>query len=104
MNDSPGTVLVVGAGPTGMTAALELSRFGIPVRLVETKPEPETTSRAVGVQARTLELLEQRGLASSLVALGNPGLAGSIYGAGKRIFRLDFDRIDSKRQSCRRGP
>lgn len=96
MDSSPEIVLIVGAGPTGMMAALELSRLGIPVRLVEKKPEPETTSRAVGVQARTLELLEQRGLASSLVALGNRGLAGSIYGAGKRIFRLDFSQIDSK--------
>lgn len=62
--NSLGTVLIVGAGPAGMTAALELSRFGIPVRLIEKAPEPATTSRAVGVQARTLELLEQRGLAA----------------------------------------
>ena len=79
-----------------MTAALELSRFGIPVRLIEKKSQPETTSRAIGVQARTLELLEQRGLAESLVKLGNPGLAASIYGGGKRIFRLSFEHIDSK--------
>ena len=96
MSESLRTVLIVGAGPTGMMAALELSRFGIPVRLVEKKAEPETTSRAIGVQARTLELLEQRGLASSLVTLGNRGLTGSIYGDGKRIFRLDFEQIDSK--------
>jgi 2-polyprenyl-6-methoxyphenol hydroxylase-like FAD-dependent oxidoreductase len=60
-------VLIVGAGPTGMTAAMELSRFGIPVRLVEKTSKPETTSRAVGVQARTLELFEQCGMSSQLV-------------------------------------
>jgi 2-polyprenyl-6-methoxyphenol hydroxylase-like FAD-dependent oxidoreductase len=96
MNEDLKPVLIAGAGPTGMMAAIELSRFNIPVRLIEKKAEPETTSRAVGVQARTLELLEQRGLGSSLVKLGNPGLAMSNYGDGKRIFRLEFDRISSK--------
>ncbi len=89
-------VLIVGAGPTGMTAAMELARFGIPVRLVEKTPEPATTSRAVGVQARTLELFEQRGLTKEMLPLGNPGVAGSIYGGGKRIFRLEFAHIDSR--------
>src|ERR1700758_2848937 len=96
MNEDLKPVLIAGAGPTGMMAAIELSRFNIPVRLIEKKAEPETTSRAIGVQARTLELLEQRGLASSLVKLGNPGFAFSNYGDGKRIFRLEFDRISSK--------
>jgi 2-polyprenyl-6-methoxyphenol hydroxylase-like FAD-dependent oxidoreductase len=89
-------VLIAGAGPTGMMAAIELSRFNIRVRLIEKKAAPETTSRAIGVQARTLELLEQRGLGSSLVKLGNPGLALSLYGDGKRIWRLDFEQISSK--------
>ena len=60
-------VLIVGAGPTGLTAALELSRLGIPVRIIDKQPAPPTTSRAIGVQARTLELLEQRGLAEEMV-------------------------------------
>ena len=96
MSEDLKPVLIAGAGPTGMMAALELSRFKIPVRLIEKKAEPETTSRAIGVQARTLELLEQRGLGSSLVKLGNHGLAFSLYGDGKRIWRLDFERISSK--------
>ena len=57
-------VLIVGAGPTGLTAALELSRLGIAVRIIDKQSAPPTTSRAVGVQARTLELLELRGLAA----------------------------------------
>jgi 2-polyprenyl-6-methoxyphenol hydroxylase-like FAD-dependent oxidoreductase len=89
-------VLIVGAGPTGLTAALELSRLGIPVRIIDKQAAPPTTSRAVGVQARTLELLELRGLADEMVRLGNPGLAASFYGGGKRVFRLDFTRIDSR--------
>src|SRR6266404_3791243 len=89
-------VLIAGAGPTGLTAALELSRLGIPVRIIDKQSAPPTTSRAVGVQARTLELLELRGLADEMVRLGNPGLAASFYGGGKRVFRLDFTRIDSR--------
>jgi 2-polyprenyl-6-methoxyphenol hydroxylase-like FAD-dependent oxidoreductase len=88
-------VLIVGAGPTGMTAAIELSRFGIPVRLVEKTPEPATTSRAVGVQARTLELLEQRGMADKMLEVGNKAVGASIHGGGKRIFRLSYSHVDS---------
>lgn len=89
-------ILIVGAGPTGLTAALELSRLGVPVRIIDKQAAPATTSRAVGVQARTLELLELRGLADEMVRLGNHGLAASIYGEGKRVFRIDFTRIDSR--------
>lgn len=89
-------VLIVGAGPTGLTAALELSRFGILVRIVDKLAEPLGTSRAIGVQARTLELLEKRGLSEEMARLGNPGLAGSVYGGGARVFRLDFTQIDSR--------
>ena len=88
-------VLIVGAGPTGMTAAIELSRFGIPVRLVEKTAEPATTSRAVGVQARTLELFEHRGMTGKMLAVGNQAPGASIHGGGKRIFRLEYSHVDS---------
>ncbi len=88
-------VLIAGAGPTGLTAALELSRLGIPVRIIDKLVAPPTTSRAIGVQARTLELLEQRGLADQMLSLGNRALGGSVYGDGERVFRLDFTRIES---------
>jgi 2-polyprenyl-6-methoxyphenol hydroxylase-like FAD-dependent oxidoreductase len=76
-----GTVLVVGAGPTGMTAAMELSRLGIPVRLVEKTAKPATTSRAVGVQARTLELFEQRGARHSWSGAGIKALPSAPMAA-----------------------
>lgn len=96
----PGTsnpaVLIVGAGPTGLTAALELRRFGINIRIVDELIAPAITSRAVGIQARTLEEMELRGLAGEFVSLGHPATGGSVYGEGKRILRLDFSRIESR--------
>ncbi len=89
-------VLIVGAGPTGLTAALELSRFGIPFRIIDKLPSPPTTSRAIGVQARTLELFQQRGLAEDLVARGHPIKGASVHGDGKHLFRFEFTGIGSR--------
>ena len=89
-------VLIVGAGPAGMMAAIELSRFGIPVRLIEKSAKAADTSRAVTIQPRTLELFQQRGLAEKLVSQGNKVTAASVYGDGKRVFRLDFEGVDSE--------
>jgi 2-polyprenyl-6-methoxyphenol hydroxylase-like FAD-dependent oxidoreductase len=88
-------VLIAGGGPTGMTAALELRRFGIPVRIVDEMEGPASTSRAVGIQARTLEEMELRGLAGEFVRLGHHATGGNIYGEGKLIFHVDFTRIAS---------
>ncbi len=52
---SDAQVLIVGAGPTGLVLALWLRRLGARVRVVDKAAEPGTTSRALGVQARTLE-------------------------------------------------
>ena len=63
-------VLVVGAGPTGLFLALLLAKLGVHVRIVDAAKEPGTTSRALAVQARTLELYRQVGLADDVLARG----------------------------------
>jgi 2-polyprenyl-6-methoxyphenol hydroxylase-like FAD-dependent oxidoreductase len=55
-------VLVVGAGPTGLLMALSLASRGIPVRIVEKRERPTDQSRAIVVQARTIELYAQLGV------------------------------------------
>ncbi len=52
-------VLIVGGGPTGLSAAMSLSRAHVPVRLIDKARESSPYSRAIGIQARTLELFEQ---------------------------------------------
>ncbi len=70
--------------------------MGVPVRLIDKAPEPATTSRAIGVQARTRELLQQRSLTDERVRLGNPGHGARIYGDGKMVVRLDFAHVLSR--------
>src|SRR5262245_34859278 len=83
-------VLIVGAGPTGLVLALWLKRLGIQVRLVDKVTEPGTTSRALAVQARTLEFYRQIGLADTVTALGREVSAANLWVAGRRVARAVF--------------
>lgn len=65
-------VVVVGAGPTGLTLACELAMRGVAVQLLERRRDTPNITRAFGVHARTLELLDARGMADELVQRGLP--------------------------------
>src|SRR5215217_8648153 len=58
-------ILVVGAGPTGLTLAIELARRGVPVRIVDREGERTRSSRAIGAQARTVEVFGLMGIPES---------------------------------------
>jgi 2-polyprenyl-6-methoxyphenol hydroxylase-like FAD-dependent oxidoreductase len=86
-------VLIVGAGPTGLVLALFLTRQGVKVRVIDAAAEPGTTSRAVAVAARTLELYRQVELADEVVARGLKVAAVNLWVGGRRAAHLPFGEI-----------
>ncbi len=63
-------VLIVGAGPTGLVLALRLAHHGVPFRIIDRNSGPGQASRAMVVQARTLEFYGQLGLADAIIERG----------------------------------
>ncbi len=83
-------LLICGAGPTGLTLALELSRFGVPLRIVDRAPAPPSSSRAIVVQPRTLELLEACRVTERLLMFAQPIHGVDVRDAGRSIFGLEL--------------
>ena len=88
-------VLIVGAGPTGLTLACQLVRYGIDFVLIEKNPGVTTKSKAIGIQARTLEIYEQLGLAPQAIDRGQ--IAGKIRIIADRKVRGQVDLSDMGR-------
>jgi 2-polyprenyl-6-methoxyphenol hydroxylase-like FAD-dependent oxidoreductase len=86
-------VLIVGAGPTGLVLALWLARLGIEVRVVDKSSEPGTTSRALAVQARTLELYRQLGFADEVVAAGLPLTAANLWARNRCVAHVELGQL-----------
>ena len=86
-------VLVIGAGPTGLVLALWLTKLGVRVRILDKTAGPGTTSRALAVQARTLELYRQLDLADAVVARGHRVPAVNLWARGEPAARLGFEAI-----------
>jgi 2-polyprenyl-6-methoxyphenol hydroxylase-like FAD-dependent oxidoreductase len=86
-------VLIIGAGPTGLVLALWLTRLGVKVRIVDKTAEPGTTSRALAVQARTLELYRQLDLTEAVVANGHHVPAVNLWVKGEAAARLAFESV-----------
>lgn len=78
-------VLVVGAGPSGLMLAYCLTKLGVDAIIVDGKSGPTRESRALGVQARSMEIYDQLGLIDRVLAERSP--AGAVVpGAGRRTF------------------
>ena len=71
--ESQTKVLVVGAGPTGLMATVELARRGVAVWVVEKVTERSPLSKALVVQARRLEMMDLKALSDEIVRRGLPG-------------------------------
>src|SRR5215475_1205864 len=92
MNQQVLPVLVVGAGPTGLMVANELARHGVRPRIIDRAVAPATTSRALVIQPRTLEIFDDIGVIDEAIAAGNPARNLTISFA-KRNVQLDIDDL-----------
>ncbi len=88
-------VLVVGAGPTGLMAGLVLARRGVQAVIIDAKPAPTQESRALAVQARTMEIYDQLGLAERVLA--------GAYPATRLQIRQDINPQGFNIETAQRG-
>ncbi|MFD5465008.1 FAD-dependent monooxygenase [Kitasatospora sp. NPDC127059] len=83
-------VLVVGAGPVGLTAAAELRRHGVQCRIVDALPAPLRYAKAVGVQPRTLEVWDTMGLVREALDEAGPLYGQLVFADGRPVSRLEM--------------
>jgi len=88
-------VLIVGAGPTGLTLANDLRRRGVNFRIIDKADAATTISKAIVVHARNLEMFENMSLVEPFLAHGMPIRGSNIYSQNKRIVHLNTDEIES---------
>jgi len=86
-------VLIVGAGPTGLMLANQLARRGVRMRIIDRHAGPARESRALGVQARTLEIYSHLGIADRAVALGKKADGAVLWAEGRRAARVPLGDI-----------
>ena len=85
-------MLIVGAGPTGLTLAAALAARGVRATVIDRLAEGANTSRAAVVHARTLEVLEPLGVAPTLVARGLQAQRFTIRDRDRVLVPIAFDR------------
>ena len=86
-------VLVIGAGPTGLMLANQLARRAVPVRIIDRHAGPSLQTRALGVQARTLEIYSHLGIVGQALDLGKRATGGNIWVQGRRAARVPLGDI-----------
>lgn len=82
-------VVIAGAGPSGMVTALELARHGVPSVLLAAERQVSQGSRAIVFTRRSMEILQQVGVAERMVQNGLPWQCGNSYYRGQRVFRME---------------
>lgn len=90
-------VVIAGAGPAGLVTALELARHGVRSVVLNAELQVSAGSRAIVFTRRTLEILQQVGVAHRLVADGLPWRCGNSFYRGQRVFRMEAPHDDEDR-------
>jgi 3-(3-hydroxy-phenyl)propionate hydroxylase len=86
-------VLIVGAGPTGLMLAYQLALRDIPFRIIDKNEDHTTQSRALVVQARSVEIFGQMDLAPEALQLGEKAKAVNVMVNGKRALHMNIRDI-----------
>lgn len=86
-------VLIIGAGPTGLLLACQLAWRGVRVRIVEKNAGPSRTSKALAIQARSLELFDQMGIVEPFLAQGQRGVGLHVYVKNQLRTRVQFGAL-----------
>jgi 2-polyprenyl-6-methoxyphenol hydroxylase-like FAD-dependent oxidoreductase len=91
--DEDTDILVVGAGPTGLMLANQLGRRGVRVMIVDRHSGPPLQTRALGVQARTLEIYSHLGIVEQALELGKRTIGANMWAGGRRTARVPLGDI-----------
>src|SRR5262245_26037146 len=86
-------VLIVGAGPTGLMMACQLARWGIRFIILEKNSGPSEKSKALAIQARTLEIYDEMDIAERAIAEGHRTPAVTFVVKGKKVQRIPLSDI-----------
>src|SRR5438132_13031332 len=81
-------ILIVGAGPTGLMLANQLGRRGVRVLIIDRHAGPSLQTRALGVQARTLEIYAKLGIVDRALELGKVGTGANMWAEGRWMARV----------------
>src|SRR5688500_10319366 len=83
-------ILICGAGPTGLMMACQLKRFGVDCIVIDEKRDIVKESRALAVQARTLQIYEQMGIAGKALEEGTPAKKIKIIINANRVYEISL--------------
>jgi 2-polyprenyl-6-methoxyphenol hydroxylase-like FAD-dependent oxidoreductase len=89
-------ILIVGAGPVGLALAIQLRRFGVPVRLIERAERPSCDTKAMAIHARTLEILRDLGAVEPFLAHGLRVGRFRAETSGRAIMQYEFARLGTR--------
>jgi 2-polyprenyl-6-methoxyphenol hydroxylase-like FAD-dependent oxidoreductase/heme-degrading monooxygenase HmoA len=88
-------VVVVGSGPVGLTCAIELARRGIPVRIIDKRPDASTRAdKAIGIHCRTMEIWEDQGVVDEAISAGIWLHGQTVYVNGQLTHQVDWAGLD----------